>query len=359
MELMQQYINEQAAILQKMIDGRKELTGEFVEAFRDEPIERIVLFGSGSSSHALLMAQEFMSQALKVEVTAAAPTRMPDTRFWKEQHILYIAVSQGGRSTNTWHLINQYKDAGHKTVSITEDKTSPIAQISDVTLELPIGPEDLGPKTKGVTASAMMLMLMGLELGLARGTADAEFAERSLKSLCFIAAHYQANVDKTLAWVEANAEDMVRSTYMMFLSNTPNRGASDESALKLLETIYRPVFSYEFEEYLHGVQNSLDEKSYLFFLMPDDAAARARWQKTISFARDMGAKCYAIYGGDAISECVPYDLHLDTCGDLLFSSLEFVIPAQVMSAQLPPKCGIDLTQPKFENFIKMTATKLE
>ena len=84
MELMQQYINEQAAILQKMIDGRKELTGEFVSAFKNEPIERIVLFGSGSSSHALLMAQEFMSQALKVEVTAAAPTRMPDTRYWKE-----------------------------------------------------------------------------------------------------------------------------------------------------------------------------------------------------------------------------------------------------------------------------------
>ncbi len=358
MELMLQYINEQAGILRRMIETRKELTGGFVEAFKDEPIDRIVLFGSGSSSHALLMAQEFMSQALKTEVTAAAPTRMPDTRYWKEEHILYIAVSQGGRSTNTWHLINQYRDAGHKTVSITEDKTSPIAQIADVTLELPIGPEDLGPKTKGVTASAMMLMLMGLELGLARGTVDAEFAERSLGSLSFIADHYQANVDKTLTWVEANSEDMTRSTYMMFLSNTPNRGASDESALKLLETIYRPVFSYEFEEYLHGVQNSLDEKSYLFFLLPDDPVQRERWLKTAAFARDRGAKCYVIYGGEAIPEAAPYDLRLETSGDPLFCSLEFVIPGHVMSAQLPPKCGIDITKQKFEGFMEMLDTKL-
>ena len=359
MELMQQYINEQEAVLSKMISGRKELTAEFVEAFKNEPIDRIVLFGSGSSSHALLMAQEFMSQALKTEVTSAAPTRMPDTRYWKEKNILYIAVSQGGRSTNTWHLINKYKDAGHKTVSITEDKTSPIARIADITLEMPIGPENIGPKTKGMTASALILILMGLELGIARGTVDAAFEKETVESLNYIASHYQSNVDKALAWVEANAENMVRSTYMMFLSNIPNRGASDESALKLLETIYRPVFSYEFEEYLHGVQNSLDEKSFLFFMLPDDPAERERWMKCVNFCRGKDAKCYCIYGGKTLADETSCDLHLDFCGNPLLSSLEFVIPAQVMSAQLPPKCGIDITKEKFHGFMQMLDTKLE
>ena len=107
------------------------------------------------------------------------------------------------------------------------------------------------------------------------------------------------------------------------------------------------------------MQNSLDEKSYLFFLMPDDAQERERWLNTIAFAREQGGRCYAVYGGDVIPECTPYDLHLDTCGDPLFSSLEFVIPGHVMSAQLPPKCGIDITKSKFEDFIKLTATKLE
>ena len=151
---------------------------------------------------------------------------------------------------------------------------------------------------------------------------------------------------------------MVRSTYMMFLANTPNRGAADESALKLLETIYRPVFSYEFEEYLHGVQNSLDEKSYLFFMLPDDPAERERWMKCVSFCRGKGANCYALYGGAALKEETPFDLHLDICGDPLFSNLEFVIPAQVMSAQLPPKCGIDITKEKFPGFMQMLDTKL-
>lgn len=354
--LMQAYIDEQATVIFDMVNRRKEITGEFIRRFADADIERILLFGSGSSGHAGQMAQPMMEKALGIEVTTAIPTQMPDTFVWKEKQILYIAVSQGGKSTNTYHEILKLKQEGKPTVSITEDANSPIAESSNLTLTIPIGKENIGAKTKGVTASVLMLMLMALELGKARGTVSEEFETEIISGLIAISKNMPDNISRCKIWFNNNKVELAESNYMMFLSEKANRSAGSESALKLLETIYRPVFSYEFEEFLHGVQNSLNEKSFLFYLM-QNSDKRERWLRMYHVGEECGAKSYVIYGGDPIEDRKNF-LHLNTTGCNYLSCFEFLLPAQVLSAQLSAYCGIDITVPKYADFASRLASKL-
>ena len=167
-------VEEQPALARRMVDERSTLCAEFTERFKDTPVRRIILFGSGSSNHAARMAKPILERALGVEVTPIVPTRISELDHVPEDGLFWFAISQSGISTNTYHLIRNLQAKGIPVTAITGGHDTPIAQCADCSVELPCGEENIGAKTKGQVASALALILLGLEWGRVRGTCDAQ-----------------------------------------------------------------------------------------------------------------------------------------------------------------------------------------
>lgn len=355
---MQGYIDEQPAVLRAMLDGREALAAPFVARFGGQTPDRVVLVGSGSSYHAALMAKPVIERALGCEATAVVPTRFEDELgALHAQRPLYLLSSQGGHSTNTYARLQALRAGGAAVCAVTADAASPIGREADLCVALPIGEERIGAKTKGMSATALTLCLLALELGRARGTVPAGFYEDCIRDFYGIVDAMPDNLKRSMAWCGETLPALAPSPYLDVVAEGAVAGAAMEGRLKLLETIYRPVIYYEFEEYLHGVQNALSDRTHLLCLLPDAPAERARMRRLAEFARSQGAHCYLVARGED-GAGLPGELTLAaSCGPLL-AGFELLPAMQTLSAQLSAFCGIDITKPKFAGFAARFESKL-
>ncbi|MBR3866469.1 MAG: SIS domain-containing protein, partial [Butyricicoccus sp.] len=333
MNLMRSYIEEQPALARRMVDERSALCADFLARFTHTPVRRIILFGSGSSNHAARMAKPILERALGIEVTPIVPTRIHELDYVPEEGLFWFAISQSGISTNTYHLIRDLQSRSIPVAAITGGHDTPIAQCADCSIALPCGEENIGAKTKGQVASALALILLGLEWGRARGTCPADFYTQMIDSLRTLGDQLDENLARSTVWCEDLLPKLADAPHLYVIAKGNAQGGAMEGALKLLETIYRPVSYYEFEEYLHGIQNALDEKSWILMLMPDaDDPDHARALRLISFIESVGGHVLPISRG--IDTGITDSLTLPTAGNELLASLEYVLPLQLLSAEL-------------------------
>lgn len=82
------------------------------------------------------------------------------------KNTLYIAISQGGHSYSTIHLVKEIERQGGIVFTLTSDLTSPIAKESTRAIDLGMGIEEMPYVTLGYSATILMLNLMALELAL-------------------------------------------------------------------------------------------------------------------------------------------------------------------------------------------------
>ena len=357
MNRMRGYIEEQPALVRRMVDERSSLCAAFVSRFLNTPVRRIILFGSGSSNHAARMAKPILERALGVEVTPIVPTRISELDYVDETGLFWFAISQSGISTNTYHLIQSLRARAIPVTAVTGGHDTPIARCADCSVALPCGEEDIGAKTKGQVASALALILLGLEWGRARGTCSAAFYDEMIESLSMLSDQMAENLRCSAAWCEQLIPQLKDAPHLYVLAKGSAQGGAMEGALKLLETTYRPVTCYEFEEYLHGIQNALDEKSWIFLLMPDaDDPDFDRALRLIRFIDSVGGHVFPISRGRDTGR--PGSLTLPTAGNELLASFEYVLPLQFLSATLSAACGIDTAKRRYPDFYAMMESKL-
>jgi glucoselysine-6-phosphate deglycase len=353
--LMQAYINEQSTILRAILGDRKQLVDGFIERFRYEKIDRVVLIGSGSSYHAGIMAKQLIEKALEVEVTTVVPSRMNDINNIAEKHVLYFALSQGGRSTNTLQVINELHKNGNLVVAITQFKDSPITKIADLSLYLPIGEENIGAKTKGVSATTLILMLACFELGFLRGIVNQRVYDEMIEAAYYVANHMDENIQRILVWSKSIIPALSSMYTLDIIAKGNDFGAAMEGRLKLLETIWKPVICFEFEEYLHGPENALDENTCGLLVYPDDCD-QERMQRLRDFANSKGAHFFQIdrYNDPTNSQ----RLSLISANNSYWTCFELLPVFQTLSAQLSAHYEIDLTHSKYPDFIQLMGTKI-
>lgn len=351
MNVMQAYVDEQPAVLADVLAGQSQY------ALPTFPrVRRVILFGSGSSYHAAVLAAPFWVRALGVEATPVIPTHMQALDVVDTEGLLYVAVSQGGRSTNTYHQVQALRARGIPVIAVTESTDTPVGQQADFALGLPIGQETIGAKTKGMTATAVTLILLALALGQAQGTAPAAWCADIQSGLQAWVGQLPEHLTRAKAWAQAVCPDLAPARHLYVLGKGAAYGAALEGGLKLLETTYRPVSCYEFEEYLHGIQNALDARSYLLCLMPSDGDA-VRMRRLTDFAYEQGAHTYRI-SGDIQDRRGAYDLILPPAPHPMLEGLVYLPALQTLSAALSVYCGIDVTQRRYPDFFSRMESKL-
>jgi glucosamine--fructose-6-phosphate aminotransferase (isomerizing) len=210
------------------------------------------LVGCGSSWNALLAALPSFEAAGQGKASLRGPTQF--IAALDGGQVLYpnvVVVSQSGRSRTSVAACRAAVAAGLPCTAITMNPDAPIGTTGARLLVLRIGPEPIGPKTKGFTATVAALLALSGSL--------AECSARNLAPLVET-ARLQANV---------LAPGLNDADWIMVCGEGAMLGIAQEASLKISEISGVPAAAFSCEEALHGRLHGLTRRSLAIFLAAD------------------------------------------------------------------------------------------
>ncbi|HEY6123680.1 MAG TPA: SIS domain-containing protein, partial [Steroidobacteraceae bacterium] len=121
---------------------------------RNDPPRAVVTCARGSSDHAATYAKYLIESHTHVLTSSAAPSvsSIYDSQADLDG-VLFIAISQSGKSPDLLAATRHARDSGALTVALCNSPESPLMQVVDVAVPLHAGPETSVAATKSYIAS--------------------------------------------------------------------------------------------------------------------------------------------------------------------------------------------------------------
>jgi glucosamine--fructose-6-phosphate aminotransferase (isomerizing) len=200
---------------------------------------------------------------------------------------LVITVSQSGGSPDLVASTRAAREAGAVTLAVTNNASSPLAEVSEYHVDVLAGPEKALPATKTYTAELLSLYL--LVEGLRGGDGAAA------KGLPELAASVLARRDE----VRKLAERYRFAQRLVLTSRGYGYPTAREAALKLMETTYIPATPFSGADLLHGPLAMVDNVSPVIAIVPDGRGGEAL-QPVLDRLRGRGADLVVIGRQDQV-----------------------------------------------------------
>lgn len=341
MNLIQQYISSTPAQLAKIVEGSETLFASVAK----RNIKKIIITGSGTSYHSGLQMQQLMRKRAGIEVIALYPFMLTSDFFVGDNsQTLFIGISQGGSSFSTFDAMKTAKKAGCIIGTMAGEKDAYIDQIADEVMTVNIGEEKAGAKTKGYYSTKLNLLLLADYIGLANGHLTRAQLDQDIKDLNLTIEQFPHAYKRTYDWVEEHKEKLAKMDNLRVVGPGMLYGDVLEDALKVLETCRLPVTGYDFDEFIHGIYNAMNEKATVIIL---DNGSEPRCQKMIEVLGDWTNNLYLVDTSDANNgNHFGYDVNVPKD----FETFIFPLLLQVMASIVPNILGFDPNSPKDPNF---------
>lgn len=323
----------QFACMKKVLENKESILKGFSDFYMSKKPERVYLIGSGTSYNACAAAASFMEELLGLEVTVLAPTCIKKIYG---QNVLAIAVSQGGRSTNTVSAVEALHSQNCPVVTLTDPAETPVGQAGDFPVLLAADDEKVGPKTRGYMVTVLTLYLMALEAALKTGHVSEDDYSKYIASLESMAQQGEEWIELCQKFYDANAEDLKKATHYLFAGKDIRGKVAQEAALKVLETLCFAANGYEYEEFLHGPACCTDEALALFLYLSNDED-QARMIKTAKIIGQASANTYIVSHDAAVTG--DNILYLPGSEEAYLSPFSDILFAQLISAKLTEEMG--------------------
>lgn len=343
---IEDYIRETPARLQDIRSGAESLFA----SIEGEAFDRIIVTGSGTSYHGAAQMEHAMRQASGLGVQAVYPFAVTKELLGNGTRTLLIGVSQGGGSLSTLEAMKTAKDAGCTIATMCGTENAVIDQIADHVLTVAVGQETAGAKTKGFYGTKLNLLLLAQAIGRARGVLDETDVQDSDARLQATINRFGGIAEAADAWVRKNSARLAATKDLRFVGPASLYGDTLEVALKTLETLRVPVSAFEFNEFIHGIYNAINEDSFVILL---DNGTEPRMQIMASVLKEWTENVVVIGTGDESHT----DLHLGDVPHDEFETFLFPITGQMISALVPWAKGYDPATPKDPTFHQRLASK--
>lgn len=340
MATIEEYMQETPSKMLEIIEKAPTLFAEVKKA----KIKKIIITGSGTSYHSGLQMSRYLQHLLKMEVVAMYPFSMSQDTFLDDnEETLVVGISQGGSSFSTYNAMKLAKECGCMTASMAGEENAFIDEVADYILTVYCGEELAGAKTKGFYCTKLNLLLLALAIGEESGQLTAEVVEKEIVAAKDAAAHFQEVYDASTVWIEANKEKLAKAKEIRVTGPANLYGDILESALKMLETMRCPVTGYEFEEFIHGIYNAINEESTVFILDDGQENRSTKMKEVLSEWSD-SILLITNY------ETKEADLVLPTTNNEDYLTFNFIIPLQLICAKIPELRGVNPSTPKDPQF---------
>jgi glutamine---fructose-6-phosphate transaminase (isomerizing) len=239
--LMAAEMAEQPDRLAALFARRSEIAAA-VRAVVPEPLAGTVLVARGSSDHAATVGRYLLEIATRRPVASASPSIHTLYRAGVDfAGYLVVAVSQSGRTPEIAEVLARAKATGGRTIAVTNDEASPLAQVADLLIALDVGEERSVPATKTVTGQLAVFSMIAQSLGDV-GLDDAAEALPDLVADALADGGPPAHI---AAW-------LAEATRFATVARGLLYGAAAECALKIEETTSLFASAFSSADLRHG-----------------------------------------------------------------------------------------------------------
>ncbi|MEA3211532.1 MAG: hypothetical protein QOE70_4589 [Chthoniobacter sp.] len=307
-------------------------------------IERIILTGCGTASHAGMVG-EYLIEALAhvpTEVEFASEFRYRNMPLPKDS--LVFCISQSGETADTLAALRESQRKGHRTLGICNNVASTIARESDGGVYMHAGPEIGVAATKSFTSQVTILTLIGLLLGRIRHQSSSE-GLRIIDELEALPGKV-ARILETTDRIKAVAEKYAQAKAMMFLGRQFNYPVALEGALKMKEISYIHASGYPSAELKHGVIALISPEVPSVFIAPNDSV----FDKNVSNIEEVKARKGPVIvigteGNTKLEKIADDVLYVPDSPDFL-SPILTAIPLQLLAYHTAVALGCDVDKPR-------------
>ena len=306
---------------------------------------RIIIVSCGTSWHAGLIGKQLIEHFCRIPVEVAYASEFRYSNPVIEPNDVVMAISQSGETADTLAAIQMAKEKGAMIFGIVNGVGSSIARESDTGTYIHVGPEIGVASTKAFTGQVVVLTMIALALGMAKGTVEENEFEETIKELQLI----PDKIKKVLQQNDKIQKLAVKFTFahnFLYLGRGWNYPVALEGALKLKEISYIHAEGYPAAEMKHGPIALVDEEMPVVFI----ATHHKLYRKIISNMQEVISRkghiiAIVTEGDEEIKNMVDEVIevpHTLACLAPLLS----VIPLQLLSYHVAVAKGLNVDQPR-------------
>ncbi len=336
MSQLYQEIHEQPAVLARLLATQSAQVAQIAAAIRAFAPSFVCIAARGTSDNAARYAQYLFGTHARLAVALAAPSihTLYQTAPQLER-ALVIAISQSGQSADVRQVLQDAREQGALTVSITNDPTSPLAQAAQYHVDLSAGTERSIAATKSYTAQLMVVaMLVGALVDDPHYTAELQ----TLPTL----------MQQTLEHSATAAQWIDRYRYMeryAVIGRGYNYSTAFEISLKVKELNYLAGEGYSEADFRHG-PIAIIQAGFPVIVVAPDGAAFSTVKDLLVRLHEKAAECLVITNRP--DDCAPYAKFLLPIPPVAehFSPILAVVPGQFIAMYLAITRGNPVDQPR-------------
>jgi glucoselysine-6-phosphate deglycase len=331
---------------------------DFIQAYDSRRLKRILFVASGSSLNITLVAKRFFEELAQVEVTTYTPFdftgNSPILDRIERDSTLVVAISQTGTSSGTIDAIHHAKQLGFTVLSLTERRDTPVEQQGDYYMNFLCGLEPCNAKTKGVSSSLTLLILLALQLGKAKAILADDVYQAYMDEIIASVEDIPTTIENTMKWVEGH-QDWSKIQHFYVVGNGTNYGVAVEAMLKIMETLCVPASVCELGEFSHGFHRTIGPSSNMMTIQTEEAGQDVMANTNHYLAAHVG-KLLVV---DATREQRKEDYVINvTHRPLTASCFNINVVFQVIATALPEINGDDPNRPANEELTRIVQTRV-
>jgi glucosamine--fructose-6-phosphate aminotransferase (isomerizing) len=315
-------------------------------------LTKIYITASGSSRNVGNIAKYFLETIAKLPVEVDFASEFAHRETILSQTDLVIAISQSGKTADTFAALESAKNKGAHTLALTNNPESKIHNLAESKMTVGAGIEQSIAATKSFTAQLLNLYALALYLGEQRETVSIIRAKELKKELHKLPAKIEKLLknDKNIQTI---AENIKCTKNIIILGRGPNYAAAQEGSLKVKETSYIDANGYPTGEFLHGHMAVLNENTPVVSIIVHNKTGDVNFNLAVKNTEEIKHKLNPAL----IIIKNQKEKHIETLfkgasfisipeSDELISPMLTVITLQILAAKIADTLGRDIDHPR-------------
>ncbi len=325
-------------LVAKQLTANKILVETLSKYLRQNPPSLIMTCARGSSDHAATYAQYLIETHMGIPTMSSAPSiHSVFAARKKMERVLFLAISQSGQSPDILSATQAAKDGGAFVVSLVNNTTSALADISDIVIPLHSGLE------KSVAATKSFICSLSVIAHLVAAWQKNHKLMAELNAL-----PHELNTAFDQDWPQGL--DRLKSANNLFVvSRGLGLGAVQEAALKLKETCGLHAEAFSAAEVKHGPMTIVQNGFPVIVFSLQDQTQRSIDDITLAF---ITRKAQILSVGKAYDKAV--NLNMTYCGPAALRPIVFIQSFYKFANALSILRGYNPDKPRYLNKITET-----
>ena len=338
-------ILEQPAAIARLLEQQHDQVARIADEIRQRGLRWVYLAARGSSDYAGLYAKYLWGAFNRLPMALAAPSLFSVYRTPPAiDDALVVAISQSGQSPDIVSVVAEGRRQGALTVAITNDPASPLAENSELVIDLMAGAERSVAATKTYTCQLVAVAMLSAALA-----EDDERWDR-LRRLPKLAT-------EVLELDEAVARAAERYRFMeqcAVLGRGCNYATAFEWAIKLKELAYVFADAYSPADFQHGPVALAHQGFPVLAVVPRGAISDNLIALLKRLVDELKVELLAVSNEPSALELANTPIRLPDDIPEWLSPIPAIIPAQLFCYHLTRAKGYDTEQPR--GLTKVTLT---